>query len=159
MGNPRKEPFTSIPEQVLNEKWYNDENRYHPPEFTDKSVREFPKKLKLQLGKDIDSKAVRWNGKEFTMKEWQDQIQLWQQTYPNVKNPEGGNRHETVRYRGSQTTSPKIIKECWDKCTRVQYSTSTFSGTAIRNFLEKFRVGLSVSVFVFFQLQSYEYVH
>jgi len=122
----------SVPFDLESGAWYVDKGACFPPEFTEVSV----KALARAEGDD----TVRWGRQTYTLQEWQHKLADWQKAYPNITRSDGSAPHETASYRTTQTTSPEIIKKCFDKCKRPTWP-ANLSGPS-RTLLDQFRVDM-----------------
>ena len=122
----------SVPFDLESGAWYANKGACFPPEFTEVTV----KAIARAEGDD----TVRWGRQTYTLQQWQDQLADWQKAYPNITRSDGSAPHETESYRGSQTSSPEIIKKCFDKCKRPTWP-ANLSGPS-RTFLDQFRVDM-----------------
>jgi hypothetical protein len=121
-------------DRVDTEAWYSEKETPFPPAskggFTEITVKTLPR------GEGEDH--VRWAGRQYTIKEWRQQLEDWQARYPNLTHTDGSNCHETKSFKGSQTTNIDNIKHCFDKCKRPTWPANLSSYS--RKLLESFRV-------------------
>lgn len=96
-----------------NAEWNFSPETPYPPEFTKTTVRELP---------EYTNDKVFWGVKEYSQNEWMNQLQTWEQAYPNVVCKIGkqhSTRHETASFRSSQTCDVININYCWDSLSHT----------------------------------------